>query len=132
MNVGVPAADERRIKVPAQDLPLFGGVQLAADITLRSVSDLQWRTPSPCSKSGRRNVGGRQARQETDGQMVHIRSSVQLPEKALTKASEKNHNGKKPTASCWRAPDMGRLIDKNHSHTCPTNEMCPTIVATKL
>ena len=36
-NVGVPAADGRRIEVLAQDLPLFGGVQLAADITLRSV-----------------------------------------------------------------------------------------------
>ena len=34
---GVPAADGRRIEVQAQDLPLFGGVQLAADITLRSV-----------------------------------------------------------------------------------------------
>ena len=33
----VPAADGRRIEVPAQDLSLFGGVQLAADITLRSV-----------------------------------------------------------------------------------------------
>ena len=37
MNVGVPAADGRRIEVLAQDLPVFGGVQLAADITLRSV-----------------------------------------------------------------------------------------------
>ena len=36
-NVGVPAADGRRIEVLAQDLPLFGGVQVAADITLRSV-----------------------------------------------------------------------------------------------
>ena len=35
--MGVPAADGRRIEVLAQDLPLFGGVQLAADITLRSV-----------------------------------------------------------------------------------------------
>ena len=41
INVGVPAADERRIEVLAQDIP--GGVQLAADITLRSV--LTWGSP---------------------------------------------------------------------------------------
>ena len=32
----VPANDERRIEVLAQDLPCFGGAQLAVDITLRS------------------------------------------------------------------------------------------------
>ena len=37
MNVGVRASDERRIEVLAQDLPCFGGVQLAIDITLRGV-----------------------------------------------------------------------------------------------
>ena len=37
MIVHVPANDERRIEVLAQDLPCFGGAQLAADITLRSV-----------------------------------------------------------------------------------------------
>ena len=37
MNVCVPANDERRIEVLAQDLPCFGGTQLAVDITLRSV-----------------------------------------------------------------------------------------------
>ena len=37
MNVHVPANDERRIEVLAQDLPCFGGAQLAVDITLRSV-----------------------------------------------------------------------------------------------
>ena len=35
MNVGVRAADERRIEVLAQDLPCFLGAQLAIDITLR-------------------------------------------------------------------------------------------------
>ena len=29
-------------------------------------SDLQWRTPSPCSRRGRRNVGGSRARQRSD------------------------------------------------------------------
>ena len=33
MTVGVSAADERRTEVPAQDLPCFGGAQLATDIT---------------------------------------------------------------------------------------------------
>ena len=37
MNVGVRASDERRIEVLAQDLPCFGGAQLAIDITLRGV-----------------------------------------------------------------------------------------------
>ena len=36
MNVGVPSADQRRIEVLAQDLPCFGGAQLAVDVTLRS------------------------------------------------------------------------------------------------
>ena len=36
MNLGVPGADERWIEVLAQDLPCFGGAQLAIDITLRS------------------------------------------------------------------------------------------------
>ena len=36
MNVGVPAADGRRIEVLAQGLPCFGGAQLAVDVTLRS------------------------------------------------------------------------------------------------
>ena len=36
MNLGVPGGDERRIEVLAQDLPCFGGAQLAVDITLRS------------------------------------------------------------------------------------------------
>ena len=36
MNVGVSATDDRRIEVLAQDLPCFGGSQLAVDITLRS------------------------------------------------------------------------------------------------
>ena len=35
MNVGVPAADNRRIEILAQDLPCFGGAQLAVDVTLR-------------------------------------------------------------------------------------------------
>ena len=34
MNLGVPGGDERRIEVVAQDLPCFGGAQLAVDITL--------------------------------------------------------------------------------------------------
>ena len=37
MNINVGAADERRIEVLAQDLPSFGGAQLAVDVTLRSV-----------------------------------------------------------------------------------------------
>ena len=36
MNVTVPASNERRIEVLAQDLPCFGGSQLAIDVTLRS------------------------------------------------------------------------------------------------
>ena len=36
MNVGVRADDDRRIEVLAQDLPCFGGAQLAVDVTLRS------------------------------------------------------------------------------------------------
>ena len=36
MNVDVSAADGRSVEVSAQDLPCFGGVQLAVDITLRS------------------------------------------------------------------------------------------------
>ena len=36
MNVTVLATDERRIEVLAQDLPCFGGSQLAIDVTLRS------------------------------------------------------------------------------------------------
>ena len=36
MNVHVRADDERRIEVLAQDLPCFGGAQLAIDVTLRS------------------------------------------------------------------------------------------------
>ena len=35
MNVGVAAADERRIEVLASGLPCFGGAQVAVDITLR-------------------------------------------------------------------------------------------------
>ena len=35
-NVTVLASDERRIEVLAQDLPCFGGSQLAIDVTLRS------------------------------------------------------------------------------------------------
>lgn len=37
MNVSVSAGDEREIEVMASGLPLFGGAQLAIDITLRSV-----------------------------------------------------------------------------------------------
>ena len=37
MNVNVAATDERRIEVLAQDLPCFGGAQLAVDVTLRCV-----------------------------------------------------------------------------------------------
>ena len=36
MNVGVRATDDRKIEVLAQDLPCFGGAQLAIDVTLRS------------------------------------------------------------------------------------------------
>ena len=36
LNVAVPAGDERRIEVIASGLPVFGGSQLAIDITLRS------------------------------------------------------------------------------------------------
>ena len=36
MNVTVPASDEKRIEVLAQDLPCFGGSQLTIDVTLRS------------------------------------------------------------------------------------------------
>ena len=36
MNLGVAAVDERRIEVVAQDLPCFGGAQLAVDVTHRS------------------------------------------------------------------------------------------------
>ena len=35
MNLGVPAADERRIEVLASGLPCYGGAQLAVDITVR-------------------------------------------------------------------------------------------------
>lgn len=37
MNLGVDAADQRRIEVLAQGLPCRGGAQLAVDVTLRSV-----------------------------------------------------------------------------------------------
>ena len=37
MNVSVPTSDLRRIELLAQDLPCFGGSQLAVDVTLRSV-----------------------------------------------------------------------------------------------
>ena len=37
MNLGIDAADQRRIEVLAQSLPCRGGSQLAVDITLRSV-----------------------------------------------------------------------------------------------
>ena len=36
INVGVRATDDRKIEVLAQDLPCFGGAQLAIDVTLRS------------------------------------------------------------------------------------------------
>ena len=36
MNLGVSARDTRRIEVLAQDLPCYGGAQLAVDVTLRS------------------------------------------------------------------------------------------------
>ena len=36
MNLGVSASDTRRIEVLAQDLPCYGGAQLAVDVTLRS------------------------------------------------------------------------------------------------
>ena len=36
MNVRVPANDGRQVEVLAQDLPCFGGSQLAVDVTLRS------------------------------------------------------------------------------------------------
>ena len=36
MNVRVRADDGRQIEVLAQDLPCFGGSQLAVDVTLRS------------------------------------------------------------------------------------------------
>ena len=48
------------------------------------------------------------------GQLIHIRSSVQLPDKALSKAptttrtpdkADCEQTGKKPTARCWGAPD---------------------------
>ena len=35
VNVGVSATDDRRIEVLAQDLPCFGGSQLAVDVTVR-------------------------------------------------------------------------------------------------
>ena len=37
MNVNVCADDARQIEVLAQDLPCYGGVQLAVEVTLRSV-----------------------------------------------------------------------------------------------
>ena len=37
MNIVVRATDNRRIEVLAQDLPCFGGAQLAVDVTLRGV-----------------------------------------------------------------------------------------------
>ena len=36
MNVGVASTDDRNIEVLAQDLPCYGGAQLAIDVTLRS------------------------------------------------------------------------------------------------
>ena len=36
MNIGVSSVDERRVEVLAQDLPCFGGAQLAVDVTLVS------------------------------------------------------------------------------------------------
>ena len=37
MNVQVAADDQRRVEVLAQDLPCFGGMQLAVDVILRGV-----------------------------------------------------------------------------------------------
>ena len=36
MNIGVASTDDRNIEVLVQDLPCFGGAQLAIDVTLRS------------------------------------------------------------------------------------------------
>ena len=41
MNVQVAAEDARRIEVLAQDLPCYGGAQLAIDVTLRGVLTAQ-------------------------------------------------------------------------------------------
>ena len=46
MNLGIPAADERRLEVLAQGLPCHGGAQLAVDITLRSALTAEGR-PKP-------------------------------------------------------------------------------------
>ena len=43
MNVGVRAPDERVIEVLAQDLPCFGGAQLAIDIKLRCALSRLWK-----------------------------------------------------------------------------------------
>ena len=45
-SLGVSTGDERRVEVLAQDLPCFGGVQLAVDVTLRGVLSSS-REPHP-------------------------------------------------------------------------------------
>ena len=48
MNVGVASTDDRNIEVLAQDLPCFGGAQLAIDMTLRSaVGETKKLNPMP-------------------------------------------------------------------------------------
>ena len=42
MTVGVRADDDRRIEVLSQDLPCFGGSQLAVDVALRSALETTW------------------------------------------------------------------------------------------
>ena len=41
MNVQVAANNQRRVEVLAQDLPCFGSMQLAVDITLRGVLSVE-------------------------------------------------------------------------------------------
>ena len=52
MNVNVPSRDSRHIEVLAQNLPCFGGVQLAADITLRSSLAMEKLTHTLPSMTG--------------------------------------------------------------------------------
>ena len=52
MNVGVPVGDARRIEVLAQDLPCFGGSQLAVDVTSRSALSCRGEPPTERSRCG--------------------------------------------------------------------------------
>ena len=66
MNINVGAADERRIEVLAQDLPSFGGAQLAVDVGLRSVLSATGEHSPPHCRSGRCRVAQGETGQRED------------------------------------------------------------------